>query len=257
MSTQVKQSDWVFQWSTLEDDCAMLFTEWIYPNTMEGFRGKTVLDAGCGGGQHMRFIAPLAAEVMGVDLNCAEVAAGRCRGYSNISTVDGDLATVDLGRQFDVVYSIGVLHHTDDPRASFMNIARHVKPGGRMIVWVYAYEGNFLTRAVVEPLKRLVYGRWPKRVLLALSYVITAALYLPAYTIYLLPLRFLPYFRYLSNFRRLSYTRNMLNVFDKLNAPQTVFLRREEVADWFARGFTDVHLSHYAGVSWRASGTRC
>jgi len=125
-----------------------------------------------------------------------------------------------------------------------------------MIVWVYSHEGNGLVRAVIEPLKRHVYGRWPKPVLLALARLLTALLYVPVYSLYLLPLRVLPYWRYFRNMRRLGFERNVLNIFDKLNAPQTVFLRRKEVAEWFARDFTDVHLSPYVGVSWRASGTR-
>jgi SAM-dependent methyltransferase len=194
--------------------------------------------------------------VLGVDLSCAERAAERNRDQPNVSTQAGDVARADLGRQFDIVYCIGVLHHTGDPSASFCNLARHVKPGGRMIVWVYAHEGNFWNRVLVEPLKRALYGRWPRNVLLALAHVLTVLLYVPIYTIYLLPLRWLPYYEYFRNFRRLTYARNMLNVFDKLNAPQTRFLHRGEVAGWFAEGFRDVLVSPYAGVSWRASSTR-
>jgi SAM-dependent methyltransferase len=256
VSPSENEAAWAWQWSHLEDTSEMLFREWIHPNRIEDFAAKTVLDAGCGGGHHLRFVAPFAEEVVGIDLSCAELAGERTRHLSNVSTVAGDIARVDLGRQFDVVYCIGVLHHTDDPSATFQNLARHVKSGGRLIVWVYGHEGNFLNRAVVEPLKRALYGRWPRPVLLALAHLLTLLLYLPIYTIYLLPLRGLPYFEYFQNFRRLSYPRNVLNVFDKLNAPQTHFLRQQEVESWFAEGFRDVHVSPYAGVSWRASGTR-
>jgi SAM-dependent methyltransferase len=242
MSPSANEAAWAWQWSHLEDTSETLFREWIHPNRIEDFAGKQVLDAGCGGGQHLRFVAPFAKEVVGVDLNCAALA--------------GDVAQVDLGRQFDVVYCIGVLHHTDDPARSFRNLARHLKPGGRMIVWVYSHEGNFLNRAVVEPLKRGLTGRWPRPALLALAHGLTLLLYLPIYTLYRLPLRGLPFYEYFRNFRRLPYRRNLLNVFDKLNAPQTHFLRREQVEAWFATGFRDVHVSPYVGVSWRASGTR-
>ncbi len=255
MSPTGNEAAWAWQWSHLEDDSEMLFREWIEPNRLEDFRGKAVLDAGCGGGQHLRLVAPHAAEAVGVDLSCAELAAERCRDLANVSTVAGDVAEIDLGRRFDVVYSIGVLHHTDDPQRSFENLARHVAPGGRLIVWVYSHEGNFWNRALVEPAKQL-YGRWPRGLLLALAWVLTALLWLPIQTVYRLPLRGLPYWEYFANFRRLPFRRNVLNVFDKLNAPQTHFLRREDVESWFAEGFRDVHVSPYVGVSWRASGTR-
>ncbi|MFA6319117.1 MAG: hypothetical protein WC943_17025, partial [Elusimicrobiota bacterium] len=72
-----------------------------------------------------------------------------------------------------------------------------------------------------------------------------------------LPLRFLPYYEYFENWRILSYSRNMLNVFDKLNAPQTHFIRKERIERWFSPSeFQDIHISPYKGVSWRGSGTK-
>ena len=203
MSPTENEAVWEWQWSHLEDTSEMLFREWIHPNRIEDFAGKTVLDAGCGGGQHLRFVAPYAEEAVGVDLSCAELAADHCRELANVSTLPGDITHMDLGRAFDIAYCIGVLHHTDDPRESFRNLARHVKPGGRLIVWVYSHEGNWLNRALVEPVKRWLTGRWPRPLLLGLAHVLTALLYLPIYTIYLLPLPGLPYYEYFRNWRRL------------------------------------------------------
>ena len=77
------------------------------------------------------------------------------------------------------------------------------------------------------------------------------------HSIYRLPLMFLPYYEYFENFRRLSFRRNVLNVYDKLNAPQQHFLSRATMESWFNPDeFGDVHLSQYKGVSWRASGTK-
>ena len=121
---QTKQSEWAWQWKTLQDDNQWLFSEWIWPNTFEDFRGKTVLDCGCGGGQHLEFVAPFASEALGVDLNALESAKKRTQNFPNVSLVEADIAAMDLGKQFDVVYSIGVLHHTDNPRSSFKNITR-------------------------------------------------------------------------------------------------------------------------------------
>jgi len=75
------------------------------------------------------------------------------------------------------------------------------------------------------------------------------------HTLYRLPLRGLPYHEYFQNFRRLGFARNALNVFDKLNAPQTRFISRSRVEGWFGpERFADVSISAYKGVSWRASG---
>ena len=125
------------------------------------------------------------------------------------------------------------------------------------MLWVYSYEGNFLTRTVVEFSKRILLLHLPKPVLAFFSHLLTAALYVPIYTLYYLPLPFLPYYEYFSNWRKLSYKRNYINVFDKLNAPTTNFIKRSALEEWFsAKEFKNVHISSYKGVSWRASGTK-
>jgi SAM-dependent methyltransferase len=155
------------------------------------------------------------------------------------------------------VFSIGVVHHTDDPDATVANLARHVRPGGRLILWVYADEGNFLVKNVVEPARKALLAGIERRRLLTLSKAITAAIYPPVHTVYRLPVRFLPYYEYFENFRKLSFDRNTLNVFDKLNAPQVQFITRARAEGWLRPAeFTDVHVSAYKGVSWRVSGTR-
>lgn len=254
---QQKQSQWAWQWDHLTDDNRWLFQEWIWPVTLEDFRGKTVLDCGCGGGQHLQFVAPYCQEAIGVDLNALASAARNTHGLSNVSLIEGDIATMDLNRSFDMAYSIGVLHHTDSPTASFRNIAKHCKPGGRVIVWVYSREGNALNRWLVEPAKTFLVHHLPRSVVLGLARVLTAIVSLPVYTVYLLPLRFLPYYEYFQNWRRLSFERNVLNVFDKLNAPQTFFIPKNQIEEWFrSEDFSDAHISPYKGVSWRGTGVR-
>lgn len=254
---QQKQYEWNWQWNKVYDDNQWLFTEWIYPNKLEDFRGKDVLDCGCGGGQHLSFVAPFAAHVTGVDLNSTDSAKRNTEKFGNVTVLEGDLAAMDLGKQFDMAYCIGVLHHTDAPKKTFENLVRHVKPGGRMILWVYSYEGNFWNRTLLEALKRWIIMKLPRSIVMGIGHVLTALLYIPIYTIYLLPLKFLPFYEYFQNWRKLSYSRNLLNVFDKLNAPQTWFLSEKDVRGYFNdQEFTDVHISPYKGVSWRASGTK-
>jgi 2-polyprenyl-3-methyl-5-hydroxy-6-metoxy-1,4-benzoquinol methylase len=254
---QKKQDDWKWQWERFEDKERWLFSDWIFPNTLEDFRGKRVLDAGCGGGQHTSFVAPYAAEIVAADLNALDVAKERTKQFTNIEYVEGDIAKIQFDQLFDIVYCVGVIHHTDDPDATFKNLASLTKPGGRTIVWCYSYEGNFLNRVFVEGAKRLILMRLPKPALRLLSKIMTALVYLPVYTIYFLPLRFLPYYEYFQNWRKLSFERNDLNVFDKLNAPQTDFIKKDRAERWFTEnGYRDISVTPYVGVSWRASGTK-
>ncbi|OGJ65475.1 hypothetical protein A3A67_01270 [Candidatus Peribacteria bacterium RIFCSPLOWO2_01_FULL_51_18] len=257
ITMQQKQTEWAWQWDKLSDDNLWLFTQWIEPNTMEDFRGKDVLDCGCGGGQHLQFIAKYCRSALGVDLNALESAKKRIGQFSNITLAEADIAGMDLKRIFDIVYSIGVLHHTDNPDNSFKNIARHAKPGGRVIVWVYSREGNALNRFVLEPIKSLIVRHLPRSVVLFMARIMTALFYIPIYTIYLLPLKWLPFYEYFDNWRKLSYERNVLNVFDKMNAPQTWFISEKQIRSWFdPKEFSEIHITPYKGVSWRGSGVK-
>lgn len=254
---QEKQSEWHEQWELLQDNEAFLFQDWIKPNTLEDFRGKEILECGCGGGQHTMFVAPYAKSITAVDLNTTELAKKRNAGSDNIEFVEADIAKMDLGKQFDIVFSIGVVHHTDDPDATIENLTKHVKPGGKLIVWVYSEEGNFLVERLIEPIRKCFLIGMGRKPLLRLSKFITALMYLPIYTLYLLPLRFLPFYDYFGNFRKMSFYRNTLNVFDKLNAPQVDFISRKRIDSWFPKGvFDSVSITPYMGVSWRGTGVK-
>ncbi|MFA6099435.1 MAG: class I SAM-dependent methyltransferase [Patescibacteria group bacterium] len=252
---QKLQTEWHWQWKRLEDDSKFLFSEWIFPYNLESFKDKTVIDAGCGGGQHTNFVAPLAKKIYAIDLNTTDLARERNKNFNNIEYIQDDLATVKVPEKADILFCIGVIQHTDNPDATFQNLLKQIKPGGSFLLWCYAKEGNALNEYLLEPIKRWVLLKLPKPLLLGLAHVLTILLYPIIYSLYLLPLGFLPYYEYFINWRKLPYGRNMLNVFDKLNAPQTFFIPKSKIESWFSPDiFDDVHIHHYAGVSWRASG---
>lgn len=254
---QAKQSEWNEQWSMFRDCEFFLFEDWIYPNVLSDFKDKEVLECGCGGGQHTSFVTRYAKEIVAVDLNTKNIAQERSRKFTKITFLEADISTMDLGRKFDIVFSVGVVHHTDNPDRTVENLKRHVRPGGRLILWVYSKEGNFMVENIVEPLRKLFLKNLSRKNLLVLSRIITLLMYIPVYSLYKLPLRFLPYYDYFGNFRKLSFNRNTLNVFDKLNAPQVEFISRGRVEKWVSeKEFEDIHISPYKGVSWRVSGKK-
>jgi SAM-dependent methyltransferase len=231
---QKKSKEWLEQWKMFHDDERFLFEEWIHPVTLQDFTGKTVLECGCGGGQHTAFMLPYAKKIVATDLNTVELAREKNKGHEKVVFREYDIATMDIGEQFDIVICIGVIHHTDDPDRTFHNIYRHCKPGGMVIIWTYSAEGNELVRFLVEPARRVLLSKMPGKLLHFISSVLTVSLYPFVYSLYRIPfLRFLPYYDYFGNFRKMHYKRNLLNVFDKLNAPQTRFTTLLKCNEWF------------------------
>ena len=254
---QAKQAEWFKQWELFENDELFLFSDWIFPFSLEDFNDKTVLECGCGGGQHTTLIAPYAKTVTSIDLNTIDIAKMRNKDINNVTFIESDIATMDLGTKFDFVISIGVVHHTDDPDKTISNLIKHIKPGGKLILWVYSQEGNLFMRYFLEPFRKLFLLNISKNTLLRLSQLLTMIMYIPIYTVYLLPVIFLPYYHYFTNFRKLSFNRNVLNTFDKLNAPQVNFISLDRVKFWMHNNeFENIHISHYKKVSWRISGKR-
>jgi SAM-dependent methyltransferase len=138
----------------------------------EDLAGKVVLDAGCGMGRYLRIAGESPARlIVGLDLSRA-VAAARdlTSDLPHVAVIGGNLLRLPFpAGSFDLIYSLGVIDHTPDPRAAFLALARLLKPGGRIAIWVYRRE-----RPIVEwimELQRAVSTRMPLGVLALLCRV--------------------------------------------------------------------------------------
>jgi SAM-dependent methyltransferase len=104
-----------------------------------------VLVAGCGTGHHPISIAAKYSdvEVLAIDISKASLACGmrqaRRYGLSNVEFLHGDILCLEsLGRRFDVVESVGVLHHMADFQAGLKALTSVVVPGGYLKIGVYS-----------------------------------------------------------------------------------------------------------------------
>ncbi len=107
--------------------------------TLDELSGLRVLDAGCGGGRYSRLAALAGARVVGADHSSAvEKASEVCRDLPGADFLQADLKRLPLEPgSFDLVFSIGVMHHDRETRAVFDEVSKMVCPGGRMAVWLY------------------------------------------------------------------------------------------------------------------------
>ncbi|WP_250846979.1 class I SAM-dependent methyltransferase [Aquisphaera insulae] len=138
--------------------------------TADELAGRVVLDAGCGMGRYLRMAAELGPRiVVGMDLSEATRAATQLTSdLHTVAVVRGDLLRLPFAPgSFDHIYSIGVLDHTPDPRAAFLGLARLLKPGGRIAIWIYRKERPAVER--IMDVHRAISRRLPLGLLLGLS----------------------------------------------------------------------------------------
>ena len=137
---------------------------------LEELAGATVLDAGCGMGRYLRISAEGSPRVLvGMDLSGAVAAASDLtKDLPGVYVVQGDLLRPPFAPgSFDRIYSLGVLDHTPDPRRAFLCLAGLLKPGGKIVIWVYPRESPRLER--VMDAHRAISRRLPLPFLVSLS----------------------------------------------------------------------------------------
>jgi SAM-dependent methyltransferase len=141
-------------------------------------RGKLVLDAGCGMGRFAEVVHQVGGMYIGMDYSYAIDAAQHNVGHlPNVHLVQADLFNLPFADEvFDLVFSLGVLHHTPDPRRAFASLPRVLKPGGSLSVTVYD-AGNKVYVANSRFWRRFT-TRLPRRTLHALSFAAAPLYYL-------------------------------------------------------------------------------
>jgi len=249
-----KNNRWQWQWQRFKNEDKEIFLDWLYPSKLEDFKNKLVLDAGCGNAGYTKIVAQYAKKIVALDKYCGQAAQKNSKSFKNIKVVKGDVENFKYKEKFDAIYSVGVLHHLKNPEKGFKNLLNNLKTGGFINIWVYAKEGNEFMVKIVEPLKRLFLLKLPENILKILAHILTLTLYTFAWSIYFLPLS-LPYREYLKKFRRHSYERNIMNIFDKLNAPLTWWISEKEIRSWF-KDLSQVKIKHYNNISWRGFGIK-
>jgi len=123
------------------------------------YRGKHVLDVGCGAGTDLVRFARGGARVTGVDLSSSAIALAR-ENFAQ-QGLQADLREADgehlpfADDSFDFVFAHGVVQYTADDQALVGEVRRVLKPGGTAVFQVYNRISwlNALSKVMKVPLE--------------------------------------------------------------------------------------------------------
>jgi SAM-dependent methyltransferase len=220
----------------------------------EDFAGARVGDIGSGVGRIVRMLlAAGARHVTAVEPSRGVEALRRnvAEFGERVTVVHGPGEALPAGLDLDFVTAIGVIQFVPDP-APVLHAARGaLRPGGRLVVWVYSAEGNRAYHAVMRAL-RAVTPRLPHAALDALSALLTALL--DVYTFFCRFLPFLPLRDYLLNvLSKCTWQKRKYTIYDQLNPSYVRYYTRPELVALLERcGFEDVRVHDRRGYSWTA-----
>ena len=254
-------------WNNLPDGSVYTLEQiedWFSPIGKKDVEEKTVLELGCGNGSLLSHIPKWRAQyVEGVDLGDSISSCKRNMhetGFQSFKVTQADLIDFE-SKGFDLVYSIGVLHHLKDPFAGFKSVLRNTKPGGKFHCWVYAEEGNTIVMHVVEPLRKIA-SKLPWWIT---KYLISTPLVIPFYFYAKVISRSsifeqLPLYEYSCWISRREFAFFRHVAFDQLVTPQTVYISKATIENWLSDSQDIAEDSIYLilrnGNSWKFGGTK-
>lgn len=128
------------------------YSKWvpeIFGESNGFWKGKTVLELGCGTGDFANSIALEGAKVTAIDFSNSSIKIAKeneKKFNTKAKFIEGNILTFSSKQKFDVTIALGSLHHTINAKKGFSILSKHTKKNGLVIVGLYNKYGRFRHR---------------------------------------------------------------------------------------------------------------
>ncbi|MBP5855626.1 class I SAM-dependent methyltransferase [Marivibrio halodurans] len=153
---------------------------------------------------------------------------------------------------YDMILSIGVLHHIPNAKEVVERARQCLKDDGLMIVWLYGKEGNEAYLGLFLPL-RVVTSRLPHGLLSILCHALNVILSGYIWMAHWLPVPLRGYMRNVIG--KFSREKRYLVIYDQLKPAYAKYYSQKEAIDLLSScGLSDIATHHRHGYSWTVVG---
>ncbi len=108
------------------------------PSAPQPLQGLSILDVGCGGGLVSEALAHAGAQVTGIDIveaNIRTAQAHAAASGTHVTYIAGDVHKAQtLGETYDIILTLEVVEHVDDPSEHLSMLADLLRPSGIIFV---------------------------------------------------------------------------------------------------------------------------
>ena len=178
--TSTERFAWEWKkYSAIEPAQELQFNKWTAP-LKEGFKDKVILDAGCGNGRNSYWMIRKNAksiQAFDYDLDTVKTASYNLSYYyPEVNVFYKSIYNIKFENEFDLVISLGVIHHLEYPKKAMQKLYNATKEGGKCLIGVYAYEGNEKIVKYINPIRKIT-SRLPIRLTHLIAYFFSIPLY--------------------------------------------------------------------------------
>ena len=223
------------------------FLRWTCLIKKDQWKDKAALDVGCGAGRNSYWPLKFGAKnVVAIDLDERSLDSARknLASFPKVQIKEMSAYNIEYEEKFDVSYSIGVIHHLENPKLAMMEMVKATKVGGTVLIWVYGKEnmGSFIK--ILNPFRKYLFSKLPISVTHFLSIF-------PAFALWILLKMNFGKIEYFNLIRKFSFWHLRSIVFDQMLPVIANYWTKEEVLDLMNyAGLKNINITQVNGMSW-------